>query len=248
MSLADTSEATAAGAYARAPGVGLDPAAAWLSLRTSSAAPSRVGSMLELDGYLTGVIVSPSFIAPGRWIAGLWGEDDPIFDDEQQLAAAFGSVMGRYDTLSAEIDASLERLQAERVCQWRPAFQPADGKPSHAAVRQWAEGFWMAAALDPAGWSAYVEDERTRIVLTPLVGFAPFGHGQNFDPADNIDDLLDQAAAAVPRSVLILRLIAQMRAEQLQPRSCRPFRAKVGRNDSCPCGSGQKYKRCCGET
>ena len=159
MSLADTSEATAAGAYARAPGVGLDPAAAWLSLRTSSAAPSRVGSMLELDGYLTGVIVSPSFIAPGRWIAGLWGEDDPIFDDEQQLAAAFGSVMGRYDTLSAEIDASLERLQAERVCHWRPAFQPADGKPSHAAVRQWAEGFWMAAALDPAGWLATSKNE-----------------------------------------------------------------------------------------
>ena len=22
--------------------------------------------------------------------------------------------------------------------------------------------------------------------------------------------------------------------------------AKIGRNDACPCGSGQKYKRCCG--
>jgi SWIM/SEC-C metal-binding protein len=22
---------------------------------------------------------------------------------------------------------------------------------------------------------------------------------------------------------------------------------KVGRNDSCPCGSGKKYKKCCGE-
>ncbi|MEA1649028.1 MULTISPECIES: SEC-C metal-binding domain-containing protein [Nitrospirillum] len=22
--------------------------------------------------------------------------------------------------------------------------------------------------------------------------------------------------------------------------------AKVGRNDPCPCGSGKKYKRCCG--
>jgi uncharacterized protein YecA (UPF0149 family) len=22
--------------------------------------------------------------------------------------------------------------------------------------------------------------------------------------------------------------------------------AKVGRNDSCPCGSGKKYKKCCG--
>ena len=24
--------------------------------------------------------------------------------------------------------------------------------------------------------------------------------------------------------------------------------AKVGRNDPCPCGSGKKYKKCCGAT
>ncbi|HEV56263.1 MAG TPA: hypothetical protein ENN87_02040 [Phycisphaerales bacterium] len=24
------------------------------------------------------------------------------------------------------------------------------------------------------------------------------------------------------------------------------FDTKVGRNDPCPCGSGKKYKRCCG--
>jgi len=24
-------------------------------------------------------------------------------------------------------------------------------------------------------------------------------------------------------------------------------RAKVGRNDPCPCGSGKKYKKCCGQ-
>jgi uncharacterized protein YecA (UPF0149 family) len=23
--------------------------------------------------------------------------------------------------------------------------------------------------------------------------------------------------------------------------------AKVGRNDNCPCGSGKKYKKCCGQ-
>lgn len=24
------------------------------------------------------------------------------------------------------------------------------------------------------------------------------------------------------------------------------FRAKIGRNDPCPCRSGKKYKKCCG--
>ena len=26
-----------------------------------------------------------------------------------------------------------------------------------------------------------------------------------------------------------------------------PFSQKIGRNDECPCGSGKKYKKCCGQ-
>src|SRR5690606_5768562 len=35
-----------------------------------------------------------------------------------------------------------------------------------------------------------------------------------------------------------------------QAGSVQPVRreAKVGRNDPCPCGSGKKYKKCCGAT
>jgi hypothetical protein len=39
-----------------------------------------------------------------------------------------------------------------------------------------------------------------------------------------------------------------MRAEAEPPRTM-PVRRdgkKVGRNDPCPCGSGKKYKKCCG--
>ncbi|TFG37792.1 MAG: hypothetical protein E4H46_01035, partial [Desulfobacterales bacterium] len=38
--------------------------------------------------------------------------------------------------------------------------------------------------------------------------------------------------------------------EQAADRKKQPHRAvqKVGRNAPCPCGSGKKYKKCCGET
>jgi preprotein translocase subunit SecA len=32
--------------------------------------------------------------------------------------------------------------------------------------------------------------------------------------------------------------------QKLQPRS---VGEKIGRNDPCPCGSGKKYKKCCGK-
>ena len=32
------------------------------------------------------------------------------------------------------------------------------------------------------------------------------------------------------------------------PRATDRVKSKIGRNDPCPCGSGKKYKRCCGLT
>jgi preprotein translocase subunit SecA len=38
----------------------------------------------------------------------------------------------------------------------------------------------------------------------------------------------------------------EMRAEASRPMPARREGQKVGRNDPCPCGSGKKYKKCCG--
>ncbi|MCL2166154.1 MAG: SEC-C metal-binding domain-containing protein [Clostridiales bacterium] len=35
-----------------------------------------------------------------------------------------------------------------------------------------------------------------------------------------------------------------MEAEKKQP----AVSGKIGRNDLCPCGSGKKYKKCCGKS
>jgi uncharacterized protein len=50
-----------------------DHTAAWLAFLASPAAPRQAMSLLELDGYLTGVIVAPNPIPPSRWMAALWG-------------------------------------------------------------------------------------------------------------------------------------------------------------------------------
>jgi uncharacterized protein len=187
--------------------------------------------------------VAQCLISPSRWIPRLWDDDEPVFEDDSQITTVLGAVMARYNAIGAEIDASLERLKATRICDYRPMFQPADGKAKHAAVRQWANGFWKAMALDPEGWSALGQDKRTQILIGPFVGFIQFDDPE-FEPAENIEELLDAAAEGIPRALLILRKIGKMRGPK-------PLRLpeivpkKVGRNDPCPCGSGKKFKRCC---
>ncbi len=223
----------------------IDPAATWLSFLASPAAPKTTLTPLALEGYLTGIVVAPNLIRPRLWVAALWGDEEPVFDSDAQMRAVFDAVMTRYNRLIAEIDRGLKRLEDERVCDYGPAFLPTANKPGRAAVREWVGGFWQAMALDPAGWSALVEDERTRAVISPFVGFIDLGMDEAFEPADDIEDRLDDCVAQIPRAILILHKIAKLRAARA-PETLAPIRRpKIGRNEPCPCGSGKKYKRCC---
>ena len=153
--------------------------AAWLAFVSSPAAPKHVMSALELDGYLTGVVVAPSFVPPSQWIAGLWSGEKPVFDDAEQIQSQIQSVLGTVTGLHNALSLRIEQQDS------------------------------------------------------------------TFEPAPDIDERLDEAAAAIPRAILLLRKIADIRARRTSRPS--PMRStKVGRNDPCPCGSGKKFKRCCG--
>jgi uncharacterized protein len=127
-----------------------DPIMVWSSFRASPQA-STVMSPLELDGYLTGLVVTPQAapIPPSAWMDRLWGDDEPLFADQAQINAVLGAVMIHYNTLLRDIDRSLARLEADRIVDYRPLFLSTDQKPAHDAVRTWVRGFWKAMELAP---------------------------------------------------------------------------------------------------
>src|SRR5713226_4378519 len=56
----------------------------------------------------------------------------------------------------------------------------------------------------------------------------------------------DMMARIDTETVRYLFLVQPARTEAEAPRPVRAG-AKIGRNDPCPCGSGKKYKKCCGK-
>jgi len=78
-------------------------------------------------------------------------------------------------------------------------------------------------------------------VLSPFTGFLE-NNDPALVPAENIDELLDEAAADIPRATVFLRKISQFIQQNRRGRRS----TKPRRNDPCPCGSGRKFKRCCG--
>ena len=107
------------------------------------------------------------------------------------------------------------------------------------AVR-WVRGFWKAMALAPGTWGALAEDERAQILIEPFVGIFEIEDQTASEIPDDIDAILDEGAAAIPRTILVLRKLAQIR------RQASASGNKVGRNDPCPCGSGRRTASCAG--
>ena len=63
-------------------------------------------------------------------------------------------------------------------------------------------------------------------------------------PPEEVAEMRRASAEYIPSVLPALRKMAQI----LASKAASPMRSsiKIGRNELCPCGSGKKYKRCCG--
>lgn len=215
-----------------------EPLAGWKVFLASPDAPEAAMPAIELEGYLTGLVVLPDLIPPSMWITGLWGDEEPIFDSSEPLQVALGSVMDHYNAVIRQIDS--------RGARWKPMFFASDGAVDVEQCSLWVRGFWKALMLAPEGWMILARDERTQGLIEPFAAFIDLDDLDDFDLPplpDNIDEIRRSCGEDIPHVLPALRKFAQIRASDDQDTS-QPSR-KVSRNQPCPCGSGKKYKRCC---
>ena len=70
----------------------------------------------------------------------------------------------------------------------------------------------------------------------------PKGYEKHYEKI--IEKLIEEAS--VPESERAANMLAQLEADMGGSSKEEKNSVKVGRNDPCPCGSGKKYKKCCG--
>ncbi len=114
----------------------------------------------------------------------------------------------------------------------------------------WAEGFADAIRLRPEAWRPLLEDREALVMLMPILalcGEAEGGSPLELDPEADAD-LLAEAPELIPACVAGIDGFWKERRGRpaVAPDRATGPRAKVGRDDPCPCGSGRKHKRCCG--
>lgn len=101
---------------------------------------------------------------------------------------------------------------------------------------------WFASPLSLYDRNALNAHTMTFFGLPAIIGAAP---EELFLPAEWAQRLMPRSGVDEVSYWLSKYTEANYLAPRRTPRS---VETKVGRNDPCPCGSGNKYKRCCGRT
>ncbi len=200
----------------------------------SDDAPEECMMLSDLDGFLTGLACGPESVAPAEWMPRIWG-DEPRFADEQQRLEMESAILRLY----AEI---VQTLQAG---EWTIApifWQAPDGVE---VADDWCEGFLDAIHLRVDAWEPLFTHRRESEMLMPILIHCTTSDGEPYIPSELTHD--EEFMAEMPDLIAhaVDRINVFWRERELRPEPIRSS-PRVGRNDPCPCGTGKKFKRCCG--
>ena len=196
----------------------------------------------ELDGFIAGLLVCPELIKPSDWLPIVWNRDSAdqqsIFEDLDHVNRLLGLIMEHYNDIA--------RTLMERPGHYSPVFA-IDKRNDDILWELWIEGFEKAVALRPAAWKKLLDaDTDTAAAISGMLMLADIARGDK--KVKDSDTLLATAPDKIADWVVVLnewRLANYQSMQVIDPRVATAS-TKVGRNDPCPCGSGKKYKKCCG--
>ena len=197
----------------------------------------------ELDGFIAGLLACPELIMPSDWLPVVWHEDtgdqQPVFANLDHANRVLGLVMEHYNDVA--------RTLMERPGRYSPLFA-IDKRNDDILWELWIEGFEKAIALRPASWKTLRDaDVDTAAAMSGMLMLADIARG---DKQVKDSDILSTAAPdKIADWVVTLnewRLANCQPIPGVHPKGAAAPTKKVGRNDPCPCGSGKKYKKCCG--
>ncbi len=185
----------------------------------------------ELIGLFSALAVAPSLVQPSTWLPVVLPDGPPPdFDLDQNrelvelLLRLYNEVVTTFD--EGEVMSPLP--EKEDVCV------------------QFARGFVTGAELAP-GW---LDDEVLGSFVSP---FAYLCDRHDLIPPDELEefnanpDIQSEFRSQLGELVSdAYDFIRESGAASVSHPPIRREGPRIGRNDPCPCGSGKKFKKCCG--
>jgi uncharacterized protein len=214
----------------------------------SEATSDETMALDTLDGYLTAIVIGPTTLSMSQWNQGIWGgreKDAPAFETLEAAQRVMELIMRHYNGIIWSIQHDPDTHE--------PLFDHFQGEGDSRIFvdgEMWAYGFMQGLALCREDWRPLFDAPDGPAWLNPIRLLGG-------------DDLSEEEMALIrtpsQREALALQIPASLAAiyrfwlpyrkaihELELAKSYQRQHPKIGRNDPCPCGSGKKFKKCCG--
>jgi uncharacterized protein len=195
-----------------------------------------------LDGFFAALIAGPETVMPSEYYS-------EVFGGEMSNACEFGSL----DEANEILELMMRHWNTIAGTLFKPeVYVPLLLEDEDGTVHgnNWARGFMRGMGMRHDGWAELVNDEEHGGCMIPIMTLY---HEHDEDPEmrpkpinpEKREEVIVHMAAGLLGAYRYFRAHRQAGASA-HTSEHRRRTPKVGRNEPCPCGSGKKYKKCCG--
>jgi len=193
----------------------------------------RAMSVAMLDGFFTAIVIGPEVVMPADYLPWIWdwkrGKKGVDFADGDEANRILGCLQ------------AMNNRVAEALMGDPPVVVPLFVFHETQDHQDWLMGFTMGAEFDQEIWD-YAAMHAPEL-------FAPFDALARIDRgARGWSKVCPAVSVTIGRVRDYFREGTWRAAFEEVPQPVVRQGPKVGRNDPCVCGSGRKFKKCCGET
>ena len=196
----------------------------------------------ELDGFFAALIAGPDLVLPSEYLPEVFGGEMADVSDFSSLDEA-NEILALLIRHWNDIASTLNKDDV-----YVPLLLEDENGVTHG--NDWARGFVRGMHMCHDGWAELLNDEEHGGCVIPMMALY---HEHDEDPEmrpepispEKREEIIVHMAAGLVGAYRYFRAQPEADADlgTAEPRRSTP---KVGRNDPCPCGSGRKYKKCCG--
>ena len=236
------------------------------NLLSTATDQDEVMTLDELHGYLFGVAIIPEMVMPSQWTSAIFGgEESCVIDDEKERERLLGSLFSAYNRINTD------NMTGEFVFPFD--IKKGSTKDINRA-REWSRGLYRILSTSKKIFKVYDEikksgdgqniDNETFSVCYCILKAVAYPEktpelleriqkGVKSDVGPMISDanfisMLPAAVVSIRAYAMVVKVVIKNSetSTTISPSSLLQI-VKIGRNDPCPCGSGIKYKKCCGK-
>ncbi|AXK73242.1 YecA family protein [Lysobacter sp. TY2-98] len=211
------------------------------------AVPFKGFNLEALDGYLTALALSPEAVTFEEWETPVWGST-PRWADEDEARDVRALLATHAATAEQRVrygDDDLPDTYAPLL--WLPENLDEHEDDELDVGRDWAMGFFRAVELREAAWEKWLDENDWIEEIFDLLDRLASGEVVAEDPTQPGTPIAYKERLEIIGSLPgMLNDLHHHRIEALTPREPIRRAETPERNAPCPCGSGKKYKKCCG--